>query len=321
MEEAPLFAEIARGPEGGRAFFLTAEDGVRLRLGLWTRTDARGTVFLLPGRTEYVEKYGPAAADLARRGYAMVTIDWRGQGLADRALADRAAGHVARFADYQRDMRAMIAAARALRLPLPWHMIGHSMGGAIGLRALAEGFEAHAAVFSAPMWGIVLPAWKRPLAQPYCGVLRALGRGHRYAPGLGAECYVLTAPFEDNFLTSDPAMYDFMRRQLRARPELVINGPSYAWVHEALTEARALRAMNLPEVPALAVLGSAERIVERSAVEGVMARWPGGRLEIYEGARHEVMMEGEAHRRRFFDEAAALFEDAPQRLKTISVYR
>ena len=51
---APFYADVADGPPGGRAVWLHAADGVRLRAGLWPLQGARGTVLLLPGRTEYV---------------------------------------------------------------------------------------------------------------------------------------------------------------------------------------------------------------------------------------------------------------------------
>ena len=77
METAPFFAEIADAPEGGRAHWLVAEDGVRIRIGHWVPADAAGTVLLFPGRTEYIEKYGRAARDFATRGFAMAAVDWR----------------------------------------------------------------------------------------------------------------------------------------------------------------------------------------------------------------------------------------------------
>lgn len=75
MHDAPLFADVADGPEDGVAWWLTAEDGVRLRVGLWNRAASRGTVLLFPGRTEYIEKYGRAARALADRGHATLAID------------------------------------------------------------------------------------------------------------------------------------------------------------------------------------------------------------------------------------------------------
>jgi len=59
---------MAEGPEGGYALWLTADDGVRLRAVHWPKEGARGTVLLMPGRTEYCEKYGRTASELAARG-------------------------------------------------------------------------------------------------------------------------------------------------------------------------------------------------------------------------------------------------------------
>ncbi len=306
--QAPLYTDIAEAPAGGIAQWRICADGVRVRVALWPREGARGTVLLFPGRTEYIEKYGPAAGELAARGYAMACIDWRGQGLADRPLADRARGHVARFTDYQRDVAALLAAAREAGLPEPFHLIAHSMGGCIGLRALHEGLPVASAVFSAPMWGIHLPAALRPLAWAMATGARMARQGHLYAPGTGPVTYVLAAPATGNVLTSDPAMYGFMQRQLRAHPGLALGGPTLHWLSEALRETRALAGRVPPALPCLCVIGSNERVVDTGRIRAIMARWPGGRLEVIPGAEHEVMMEVPATRRRFHDSAAALFD-------------
>ena len=104
---APFFNDIAEGPEQVSAWWLTTSDGLRIRVAYWPCDAAKGTVLMLPGRTEYVEKYGITARDLTARGYAMVSIDWRGQGIADRDLAEKATGHVNDFMDYQHDVQAV----------------------------------------------------------------------------------------------------------------------------------------------------------------------------------------------------------------------
>ncbi len=57
MQTAPLYNDISGGPEGGVAHWLTTSDGLRIRVGLWNMADAKGTVLIFPGRTEFVEKY------------------------------------------------------------------------------------------------------------------------------------------------------------------------------------------------------------------------------------------------------------------------
>ena len=308
---APLYSDIADAPAGGIAAWRACTDGVRVRVATWPCAGAKGTVLLFPGRTEYIEKYGPAAGELAARGYAMACIDWRGQGLAERPLADKARGHVGRFAEYQRDVAELVAAAREAGLPEPFHLIAHSMGGSIGLRALHEGLPVHSAVFSAPMWGIRIHAAARPLAWAVGSGARLAGRGHLYAPSTGPVTYVLANDAPGNVLTTDPAMYAFMQRQLRAHPDLALGGPTLHWLLEALRETRALAARVPPALPCLCLMGSNERVVETGRIRSIMARWPGGRLEVVPGAEHEMRMETAAIRRRFYDGAAALFDAHP----------
>ncbi|MFB9148884.1 alpha/beta fold hydrolase [Roseovarius ramblicola] len=300
MESAPLFAEVAEGPDDGAAWWLTTGDGVRIRAGLWNREAEAGTVLLFPGRTEYVEKYGRAARHFAARGFATLAVDWRGQGLADRLTGDTMSGHVLHFTDYQHDVAAMVEAARALDLPRPWHLLAHSMGGCIGLRAAMEGLDVASVVFSGPMWGIRMGAGLRPFAWSLAWGLRNLGLGHLYAPSTGADHYVLSEPFATNKLTNDREMWGYMSRQLAAHPELGIGGPSLRWLHEALREMRTLSARPSPALPCLTILGSDEDIVDPPRIHDRMARWPGGRLEIVPGGRHETLMDTPAVQSRLF---------------------
>lgn len=307
---APFHADVAQGPAGGHALWLTASDGVRVRLGLWPE-GSKGTVLLLPGRTECIEKYGRAAEDLRRRGYATAVIDFRGQGLSARRNSDRMLGHVDHFDEYQRDLAAMRDAVRRLGLPEPHYMIAHSMGGCIGLRALMNRFPVKAAVFSGPMLGINLAPWIKPFAGAVGAMIGPFRQTHRYAPGTSAQAYLLTAPAHGNMLTTDHEMFAYMRHQVATHPDLALGGPSLGWVHSALQECGALSNLPAPDVPCVAALGTAERVVATLPIHLRMAGWKNGRLDLYAGAEHEVMMETPGHRARFFDGAATLFAAHP----------
>lgn len=307
---APWHAAMADGPANVRAVWLQTRDGVRIRAAHFPVAVAKGTVVLMPGRTEYVEKYGRAAVDLAQRGYSTVVIDWRGQGLADRADADRMVGHVGDFAEFQTDLDAVLHWVRAEGMVEPLFLIGHSMGGCIGLRALMRGLPFRAAAFSAPMWGISLSAWMRPLAPIVTQLSIWLGRTHRYAPTTGGKSYLLSVPFQGNVLTTDPEMWDYMRRQVEGVPDLSLGGPSIGWLHAALRECADLALRPSPAVPCVTALGTAEKVVDPAPVHLRMAGWPGGRLDLYPMAEHEVMMETPAHRARFFDQSCILFDAA-----------
>ncbi len=320
MDYAPFFDDVAQGPDGGVAYWKTTSDDVRVRLGYWGpetspkssgekgAATSKGTVFIFPGRTEYIEKYGRVAADLCARGYGTFAIDWRGQGLADRLVDDVRIGHVGTFTDYQLDVAEMVKLAGELDLPKPWFLIAHSMGGAIGLRSLMEGLPVQAAAFSAPMWGIGITASVRPAAWALSWGGSKVGLGHKVSPGASLDSYVMVEPFEDNKLTTDADMYKYMQDQTGTYPELGLGGPSLQWVSTSLIETRDLAALPSPSVPTLTFLGSDERIVDTGRVHKRMRQWPSGKLKLIAAAQHEVLMETPVIRAQIFDQSAALFD-------------
>lgn len=309
MTNAPFRADLAEAPEGSVALWRATGDGVRVRVALWPTESARGTVLIFPGRTEYIEKYGRVVRDFAAAGYAAAVIDWRGQGLSDRLADDPALGHVLSFADYQNDVAALVAAAREAGLPEPWHLVAHSMGGCIGLRAMIEDLPVRRAVFSAPMWGIVVPAHKRPVAAVLPTIARAFGQHERYAPGTRPTSYLFETGFEGNLLTTDPDHFGYFSRQIREEPGFALGGPSVHWFGEARKEMARLARLPRPAQPVLTFLGTREEIVLPSAVHRMHRGWSDGRLEIFEGARHELMMEAPEHRDRFLSESLRFLAD------------
>ncbi|MFV0512417.1 MAG: alpha/beta fold hydrolase [Jhaorihella sp.] len=309
LTPAPLFEDVAGGPPGGTAYWTDTADEVRIRVGIWPADGpAKATVLLFPGRTEYIEKYGHTAGELARRGYATLVIDWRGQGLAQRLLTDRRIGHVTRFSDYQHDVAAALGVANSCGLPRPFHLLAHSMGGCIGLRAAMNGLPVQTCAFSGPMWGIALSPAMRSLAWVMACAAPPLGLGNRLPPNSAPGNYVQVEAFDGNLLTTDPDMYAMMQDQLAAHPELGLGGPSLLWLREALRECRDLTRQPAPALPCITFLGGNERIVDSNAVRARMAAWPGGTLDVIAGAEHEVAMETPATRSRLFDRLESLFD-------------
>lgn len=306
MQTAPLHNDLAEGPDGGKAWWLTCKDGVRIRAGYWPAAE-NGTVLFFPGRTEYIEKYGRMAGHLARRGYGMLAIDWRGQGLADRLVDDPMVGHVDNFSDYQLDLDAVLELAETQQLPRPWFLIGHSMGGCIGLRALHNGLPVQAAAFSAPMWGIGVSPVMRPAAWTISYLSRFARQDKRFAPGTQTSSYVLSNPFEDNSLTGDPDVFEYMKQQVAEIPAFGLGGPSLGWLHGALLETRRLRQMPAPAIPAVTFVGECEEIIDIPPVYDLMDKWPSGQLVKVAQARHEFPMEQPHIRHEFLDKSQALF--------------
>jgi len=305
---APFHNDVALAPVGVECLWLTAEDGTRIRVAIWG-AGTKGTIFLMPGRTEYIEKYGLSVGNYIDTGFSVVVVDWRGQGLADRDTAKHGIGHVDSFSQFQQDVDAVLTVIKDRGLPQPLFLIGHSMGGAIGLRALHRHDIFKAAVFSAPMWGIKIGAALRPVAWGLGIGSAAIGNSKWLAPGYSEESYTATADFDENLLTSDKEMFKYMNDQLDAYPEFSLGGPSVGWGYEGLKECKKLAAMPAPAQPARTFYGAKEGIVVIDAITAQMAKWPNGAQKVYEDGNHEIMMEAPQIRNDFFQRSIAFFTE------------
>ncbi len=290
-------------PPGGIAWdetlTLEASDGVRLRGALWRGTGgaaSRGLVLLLNGRTEFVEKGALPAAELVARGFAVASVDWRGQGLSQRLTATPLKGHVAKFTDYHLDLAALMAHREVAGVAGPRLMMAHSMGGTIGLGAIKRGLLAPAAVIlSAPMLGINLRPSRRLLSPITLRLARPLGKLESWPPFEVVDEPQVFTGFESNTLTGDEALFEWTAAALRREPALQLGLPTLGWLSAAFVEMTWLAVQGPLDCPGLCLLGSREEVVDPALVRAIAGRQKMKLVEI-EGARHEVLFETEARR-------------------------
>jgi len=292
---------------GGSADFPVMPDGVRIRVARFpARTDTpSGTVLLLPGFTEFVEKALESIGELMDRGYGVVTLDWRGQGLSDRLIANRLMGHIGDMAHFLNDLEEVLRLTRFRELPGPHILFGHSMGGHLALRAAHD----HPGLFSrlilsAPMAGIETGAWPKSVAYGLAKTAVSLGFGQLYVPGTGPYSDKYRS-FEGNPLTSDPVRFARIHAQIDANPDVALGGPSYTWLYSAL---RSIRQVNRRSylskitIPVLLLSAEHEWIVSNAAQREVAAMLPDCRLVTCAGARHELLLERDEVRAKVWDE-------------------
>lgn len=285
--------------------YFQSADGVRIRWGCLPAPPASscGTVVLLNGRTEYMEKYAETAADLNQRGFAIYSMDWRGQGLSDRLTANRLKGHVGRFRDYLDDLEHLVQQAQR-QGPSPFLLMGHSMGGHIGIRYLREYDHPFTrAVLTSPMIDIELPAVPRRLLHVYAKLAGRLGFGRVFTPG-GAAYEHKDRIFDNNPLTSDPVRFQRRLADLDANPRLALGGVTYGWLQAAFDSIDRVAAPGYARgltLPLLIVRATEERIVSREAQKCFCRRAPDCRLVDIPEARHEVLVETDAKRRLFWE--------------------
>lgn len=279
-------------------------DGLTLRTALGPPPDGPArSLLLLNGRTEFVEKYGPAIADLTARGFRVLTWDWRGQGASSRLLTDPRRGHVDDFRDYQRDLDALLDLAGTV-LPRPWYALAHSMGAVILLERLAADPKVvRRAALSAPFLGLPVPVWKLALGRPLVRLARDCGLGGAWFPGHDAGD-ADPDRLRADMLTTDIARFEAYRALCRRLPDRLLGGVTVGWVAAAVEAFDRLAEPGVLErvsTPTLFLQPGHERIVCPAAAARVAARMPRAERLVLPGAEHELLLERPAVRERVLD--------------------
>jgi lysophospholipase len=291
-------------PPGATLRTVRTADGLALRVATWAPTarTVQGTVCLVQGRAEFIEKYFETVTELRSRGFHVVAFDWRGQGGSDRTVEDAHKGHVDDFSEYRLDLAAVEAQVMEAGMPRPFFGLAHSMGGAICLTAAREGWLPFSRlVVLAPMVAICMI--RRPkAAMRLAAVLRALGFGRRYVPG-GSAVSIATKPFPNNRLTADPVRYARNAAAALAVGAGAVGDPTIAWLAAAFRAMRHFEDPRYPlgiRVPVLVVAAGADPVCSTPAVERFAARLAAGHTITIRGARHEILMERDAIREQFW---------------------
>lgn len=276
----------------------------------------RGSIFFMPGRGDAYEKYLESLEEWHRDGWRVTASDWRGQAGSGRLGRDLYTGHIDDFSTWRDDLAHMWR-QWTCEVPGPHIIAGHSMGGHLIVRALADGkldgeTPPVACFLSAPMLGMQGPPVPLILKHWFAKFMTVIGDPMRQAwkwsekPG---ELPVGRA----NLLTHDKDRYEDEQYWRDVRPELVMGPASWRWVERGFASCRVLeRAGALEQVtlPVLIVSTSGDRLVSHVANVSAAQRLPNGRLfEMGEEAHHEVLRETDEVRRRVMDAIAAFLDE------------
>jgi lysophospholipase len=278
-------------------------DGVSLRFARWLPpAGRRGTVCILQGRGEWIEKYFETVRELRARGFAVAALDWRGQGLSDRSLDDRRKGYVRDFADYDTDLETFIREIVMPDCPPPLFALGHSTGSTVLIRAAHRGrrwFDRM--VLIAPLIGLT-GVGSTPTARLVVRAMRLAGFGSMYVPG-GDIGVMESRPFVGNILTSDPVRYARNAAILEAEPMLGIGRPTVAWCDAAFRTIRTLQERSYPariRQPMLIVAAGSDAVVSNAAIEDFATLLRAGSQLVVVGSQHELLMEQDRFRSQFW---------------------
>ena len=186
------------------------DDGLALHLRVWTATDPRrGVAVLVHGLGEHIDRYDPGARRLNGLGFAVVGYDPRGHG---RSPGQR--GGMPADESLCADLGRVLYAARQC-FPGPLALIGHSLGGLIAGRFVAEGLQPQPAVWWRPVDALVLSS---PALDPGTNAVQKL-------------LLAIVAPMLPNLAVSNGLKVDWVSRS----PAIVKAYETDTLVHDRIT--------------------------------------------------------------------------------------
>jgi lysophospholipase len=292
--------ERFQAPAAIRWGYFRNRDGARIRYSHVAVSPARAVVVLVPGYSEFGEKYFELMRDLVSQGYEIWQMDWRGYGGSDRYLSEREKAHSLGVDRDVRDLEEFVRNVVGLKSGKPLILVAQSMGAHLGTRYLHDyPGRLTAAVLSSPFFSLapeasqgVPPAAVRAMVW----TMNALGFGESCAKGNG--------PWTDTpigRLSHDPVRADIQRQWNRSSPVLRIGGVSNRWVLEYLPS---FDEMNKPgyysaiKVPVLLGSASEDTFTRPDVHERACSEMADCRLVRLQGAWHELFFESEPLRSR-----------------------
>ncbi|MEO0062386.1 MAG: hypothetical protein RLZZ08_946 [Pseudomonadota bacterium] len=263
----------------------------------------------MPGRGDAYEKYLAAFDHWHACGWHVTAADWRGQAGSGRLGDDALTGHVDDFAVWLQDLAAFWRdwAVQRQQQQGPLVLAGHSMGGHLVLRAVAEGWltpAPDAVVLSAPMLDVPPEAVPVSAKLAFAWLRCRMGDPRRPAWASSEKPGAVPAG-RQRLLTHDDAAYADELWWRSARPELAMGPASWGWVVAALASIRRLRRADVlarVTMPVLVLATSADRLVGTRAIRRALRLLPRAQgLWFGPEAAHEILREVPQVRARALD--------------------
>jgi lysophospholipase len=290
-------------PERATAGMFETRDRTKIRYARFAPAGRphKGTVIILHGRNESIEKYFETVRDFSKRGLGVATFDWRGQGGSDRITRDPSRGHIGDFHTYVSDLEQFIADIVLPDCRSPYYILGHSTGSLVALLATPRLINRiRRMVLCAPLLAFARTPFSIRSIIYLTGFLRLFGLGRMYMAGGPRPDE--RKPFATNVLTTDRDRYMRNAAIVEKAPELALGGPTVAWVNSAMRAARTVRDRTFManiKIPVLIVSAAADQVVSATATEEYAARLRSGALISIDGAQHEILQESDTYREQF----------------------
>ena len=290
-----------RAPKGIESYFVSMDDGIKLRVCHWKNDNklSKGTILLQQGHNEFIEKYFETIQEFLDREFSVIAFDWRGQGMSNHQLEDIHKSYIEDFSRHDRDLKYILEEIVEKNFPKPLIGIGHSMGGCLMLSAFHDHPNRFSkGILSAPMLGFRNEKFLKTASS----IMNFFKRDTDYLlgskPNMGRE-----TPFEENDLTSDPQRYNRIINLVRKHPEIRLWGVTNSFAKAVNKRFKLMRSKNWAEKIKLDILiinSLDDSVVDPSKTRKMSDRIQNSKILDFKGCMHEIFMEKDLHRTKMW---------------------
>ena len=283
----------------GKYSIIYSFDNKPIRIGIFGEENPQnGTILLLNGRADYIEKYCDVIIALGEKSYRVIISDWRGQGYSVRLLPDPEKLHINNFDDYFKDLNMM---ARIMQtFPKPYYLIGYDLGANIGLRFIAKNpkfFEK--SVFVSPLWELNANKINRNIPEYFTNIF---GKDEYI---FGNDKYITqNGHLDQNLETANKERLSRNQNLLEIDDKFIIKGMTFGWLNEAVKSFANLKKINQNndiKNPMLILAGQNDSVVPNKIITDFMLNFTNATYYELPDARHDLFNEKEEIIQQVFD--------------------
>lgn len=243
---------------------------------IWKHNGAasKGTIVGIHGYSEHSDRYAHFARFLTDASWDVAWLDLPGHGRSDGMRSN-----IDRFSDYLRCVEGLVTEIEKRKLPKPYHLFAHSLGGLIATRFAQTSIYAdrfQSLTLSSPLFGLAnYPKWAWPLIHLLSAVAPNMTLPNDGELGVGV-------------LSTDKAIMEN-----RLQDPMIKSQVTFNWLREFFrAREAAFRESAQMILPLGMFLSGNDHVVSRSESERFFQLVRSKKkLRVYEGLLHEILNE------------------------------
>ena len=277
-----------------------------------TNKKFKKSLVIVHGTGESLVRYYQIANHFHKAGFNVYIYDQRGHGYSGRFDSNRVKIMTDGYANQVKDLSYMVNTAVDGLSDNKVYLLGHSMGGLIGLRYLELYPDTiEKAVISSPMLRINLPI-PEAAAIFLADAFAFFGKENHWVIGENPKNMINATHLDIRETHNKQLSDDYKKRIFNDKHNLKTWGVTYSWLKEAISYGRLTRSdseINKIKTKTLILTASEDFFVDIKEQKSFCSKLKNCKQEVYTGSWHSILQEVDQHRLKALNDIEKFFKN------------